>query len=150
MNTAAPVIALDTPAALDAARVGRKAANLAAARAAGLPVAPGVVLTADWSSDDTATALLVWRIPPHGAARPRVVRPSPNGRERRPLPGTGAVEPITVAHDGATMLAAIAELRSEDAATPVLIQPYVPAAWRGATFADDAVGGWRARPLVVA
>ena len=46
MNTTAPVIALDHPAALDAARVGRKAANLAAARAAGLPVAPGVVLTA--------------------------------------------------------------------------------------------------------
>ena len=45
MNSPAPVIALDHPAAFEAARVGRKAAALARARAAGLPVGAGVVLT---------------------------------------------------------------------------------------------------------
>src|SRR3954469_11273648 len=100
MNTTAPVIALDTPAALDATRLGRKAANLAAARAAGLPVAPGVVLTADWSCDDHATALQVWRIISHDGARPLVVRPSPTGRGRRHAAGTGAVEPAVVVGDG--------------------------------------------------
>src|SRR3954471_6109389 len=104
MNTTAPVIALDPPPALDAARVGRKAANLAAARAAGLPVAPGVVLTADWSSDDEATALQVWRVTSLDGPPPLVVRPWAAGRERRPAPGSGAVEPATVVHDGAGLL----------------------------------------------
>jgi pyruvate,water dikinase len=150
MNTTAPVIALDTPAALDAARVGRKAADLAAARAAGLPVAPGVVLTADWSSHDDSTALQVWRIISHDGARPLVVRPSPTGRDRRPTAGTGAVEAATVVHDGSGLLAALTTLRADDPCTPVLVQPHVPATWRGALFADDANGGWRARPVVVA
>jgi hypothetical protein len=152
MYTTAPVIALDTPAALDAARVGRKAANLAAARAAGLPVAPGVVLTSDWSSDDAATAVQVWRIISHDGARPLVVRPSAVGPDRRHSTGTstGAVEAATVVHDADAMLAAIAEVRAGDGATPVLVQPHVPGPWRGVLFADDAGGGWRARPLVVA
>ncbi len=152
MNTTAPVIALDTPAALDAARVGRKAANLAAARAAGLPVAPGVVLTTDWASDDTATALQVWRITSHDGARPLVVRPSAAGsdRRRRSGPDAGALEPVTVVHDGAAMLAAIAVLRAGDPTTPVLVQPHVPGTWRGVLFADDGASGWRARPMVVA
>ena len=150
MNTTAPVIALDTPAALDAARVGRKAANLAAARAAGLPVAPGVVLTADWSSDDTATAVQVWRIISHDGARPLVVRPSAAGADRRrPAAVTGAIEAATVVHDADAMLAAIATLRTHHAITPVLMQPHVSGMWRGVLFADDA-SGWRARPLVVA
>jgi pyruvate,water dikinase len=150
MNTTAPVIALDTPAALDAARVGRKAADLAAARAAGLPVAPGVVLTADWSSHDATTALQVWRIISHDGACPLVVRPSPIGRDRRPAPGTGAVETATVAHDGNELLAALDALRAEDPRLPLLVQPHVPAIWRGALFADGTNGGWRARPVVVA
>ncbi len=151
MNTTAPVIALDTPAALDAARVGRKAANLAAARAAGLPVAPGVVLTADWSSEDTATAVQVWRIISHDGARPLVVRPSAAGTDRRrPATVTGAIEAATVVHDVDAMLSAIAALRAHNAITPVLVQPHVSGTWRGVLFADDAGGGWRARPLVVA
>jgi rifampicin phosphotransferase len=150
MNTTAPVIALDTPAALDAARVGRKAANLAAARAAGLPVAPGVVLTADWPCDDQATALQVWRIISHDGARPLVVRPSANGRDRRPAPGSPAIEPVTVVHDSDGLLRAIAALRTADAGVPVLVQPHVAGAWQGVLFADDAAGGRRARPLVVA
>ena len=116
MNTTAPVIALDTPAALDAARVGRKAANLAAARAAGLPVAPGVVLTADWTSDDTATAVQVWRIISHDGARPLVVRPSAAGPDRRRSgAATGAIEAATVVDDADAMLSAIAVLRAHDA-----------------------------------
>ena len=127
MNTTAPVIALDTPAALDAARVGRKAANLAAARAAGLPVAPGVVLTADWTSEDTATAVQVWRIISHDGARPLVVRPSAAGPDRRRSgAATGAIEAATVVGDADALLSAIAVLRAHDAATPVLVQPHVP------------------------
>ena len=42
MDTGTPVIALDHPSAFDIARVGRKAATLAVARASGLPVGSGV------------------------------------------------------------------------------------------------------------
>ena len=86
MSTPAPVIALDHPAAFDAARVGRKAAALARARAAGLPVGSGVVLTDQWCRDDRATAPQVWRIISHDGALPLVVRPSAVG-PRSPPPG---------------------------------------------------------------
>jgi pyruvate,water dikinase len=149
MNTPAPVIALDHPAALDVARVGRKAAKLAAARAAGLPVAPGVVLTTDWDTDDRATAIQVWRITSLDGARPLVVRPSAAGADRPGSDAHGAIEPATVVHDAEGALAAIAAVRAHEPRTPVLLQPYVAAAWHGVLFADDA-GGWRASPIVVA
>ena len=141
MNTTAPVIALDTPAALDAARVGRKAANLAAARAAGLPVAPGVVLTADWSSEDTATAVQVWRIISHDGARSLVVRPV--GRRPRPSPPGAATGAIEAAPSSPTPTPCCRRSPSSGRttrATPVLVQPHVPGAWRGVLFADDAAG----------
>jgi pyruvate,water dikinase len=145
MKAAAPVIALDHPAALDVARVGRKAATLAAARAAGLPVGPGVVLTTDWSTDDRATALQVWRITSLDGARPLAVRPSAAGAERC---GSGVTDPATVVHDADGALEAIAALRRDDPTRPVLLQPHLPSSWHGVLFADDA-GGWRARPVVV-
>ncbi|MEO6121437.1 MAG: PEP/pyruvate-binding domain-containing protein, partial [Acidimicrobiales bacterium] len=48
-----PVLPLDDPAALDPAVVGAKAAALARATQAGLPVLPGFVITtgADWSAN---------------------------------------------------------------------------------------------------
>jgi hypothetical protein len=150
MNTAAPVIALDHPAAYDVARVGRKAAILARARAAGLPVAAGVVLTSEWATDDRATALQVWRITSHDGARPLVVRPSAAGRERRPHPGPGSLEPVVVVHDADGMLAAVDALRAQDPYVPVLLQPHLPGSWHGVLYADDAATGWRSRPLVVA
>ncbi len=90
---AVPVIALDHPAALDAARVGHDAAALATARAAGLPVGPGVVLTRMWSSDDAHTAELVWRIVSHDGAIALSVRPSPVG--------SSVLEPATSVHSAA-------------------------------------------------
>ena len=147
MNTTAPVIALDTHAALDAARVGRKAADLAAARAAGLPVAPGVVLTADWSPTDTATAEQVWRITSLDGARLLVTRPSPVDDACR---AHGALAAVTIARDPAEMLASIAELRADDPRLPILVQAHVPGTWRGELFADDASGHRRSRSLVTA
>jgi hypothetical protein len=150
MSTTTPVIALDHPAALDVARVGRKAADLAAARAAGLPVAPGVVLTTDWATDDEATVAQVWRITSHDGARALVVRPSAVARDRRPGAEHGAVMPATIVRDLDAMVHAVAELRSNDATTPVLVQPHLTGAWQGVLFADGGAPGWRARPLAVA
>jgi hypothetical protein len=149
MNTTAPVIALDHPAALDAARVGRMAADLAAARAAGLPAASGVVLTTDWSTHDEATARQVWRITSHDGARPLTVRPSSARRTHR-VPSEHAIEPVIVVRDADAMLAAIVAIRRADPTIPVLLQPESAAAWRGALFGDDSGERWRSRPIVVA
>ena len=150
MTTTAPVIALDHPAALDVARVGRKAANLAAARAAGLPVAPGVVLTTDWASTDEATAALVWRITSHDGARSLVVRTSATSGDWAPQHGDDAIEAATVVADLASMLAAVAVRRADDDTMPILLQPHLAGAWQGALFADEDARGWRATPLAVA
>jgi hypothetical protein len=150
MSTTTPVIALDHPAALDVARVGRKAAALATARATGLPVAPGVVLTTEWATDDHATAAQVWRITSHDGTRPLVVRPSATGPDRCGTPGGGAVEAVTVVDDVDALLAAVAAVRADDDAAPVLVQPHLAGSWRGVLFADDQASGWRATPIVVA
>jgi pyruvate,water dikinase len=152
MSTTTPVIALDHPAALDAARVGRKAADLAAARAAGLPVGPGVVLTTEWATEDRPTAGLVWRITSHDGTRPLTVRPSPAGDRRRADAGraTGAVATTTVVHDLEAMLAAIAALRSDDPTAPVLLQPHAVGSWQGVLFADDRAHRLRATSVVAA
>lgn len=149
MSTTTPVIALDHPAALDAARVGRKAANLAAARAAGLPVGPGVVLTTDWATGDSRTVDQVWRITSHDGARPLAVRPSGAGRDRRRAEATGAIEPPTVVHDLESTRAAVAALRADDETTPVLLQPHAPGSWQGVLFADDRGHALGATSLVV-
>jgi pyruvate,water dikinase len=151
MNTTAPVIALDHPAALDVARVGRKAADLAAARAAGLPAAPGVVLTSGWATDDRATAEQVWRIISHDGARPLVVRPSAIERpvHGRPADDRAIEHPTVVRHAGA-LLTAIATLRAGHPTLPVLVQPELRGPWKGVLFGDDAARGWRARRVVVA
>ena len=150
MSTTTPVIALDHPAALDVARVGRKAADLAAARAAGLPVAPGVVLTTDWATDDRATA------PRSGASRPTTA-PAPSSCARRQSAATVASAASAAPSSSATivldldaMLTAVAALRAGDAATPVLLQPHLAGPWQGVLFADGGTQGWRAASLAVA
>ena len=150
MSTTTPVIALDHPAALDVARVGRKAADLAAARAAGLPVAPGVVLTTEWSTDDRATAAQVWRITSHDGMRPLVVQSSAVTTDPRRPADHGAIESVTVVDDLDAMLAAAGALRADDDTTPVLLQPHVPSAWRGVLFADADARGRSATSIAVA
>lgn len=148
----APVIALDHPAALDAARVGTEGASLAAARAAGLPVVAGVVLTADWTTDDRATAELVWRITSHDGRRPLAMRPS-DGARRRHLGAPGhpsTVATTVVVHDVDDLLDAAAAWREGgQGSAPLLLHADTGGAWRGAVFADDR-SGRRAAPLVVA
>ena len=78
---AVPVIALDHPVACDATRVGDDAAALATARAAGLPVGRGVVLTPQWCTSDSATIDMLWRIVSHDGAMSLAVRPSLVGVE---------------------------------------------------------------------
>ncbi len=141
----AAVIALDHPAAFDPARVGRKAAGLARARAAGLPVGPGVALTTSWTPSDAATATAVWRIISHDGDRPLVVRSSPTGAvsglERRPATAR-------TAHDVDTFLDAVAA--TSGPGTAVLVHPLITAAWQGGYHADHSIPALHPRPVVSA
>ena len=153
MSTPAPVIALDHPAAFDAARVGRKASALARARAAGLPVGSGVVLTTDWCRDDRATAVQVWRIMSHDGTRPLVVRPSAVGRDRRRAVDVGAVETTVVVRDLDGFLTAVDGVRHPDhteANLPILVQPHLTGPWRGVLFGTEGRPSRRRRAVVVA
>ena len=154
MNTVVPVIALDHPAAFDVARVGRKAAALARARAAGLPVGSGVVLTTQWTREDRVTVEQVWRIISHDGARPLIVRPSTVGRDRRQSADGGALARTSVVRSAAELLVAIDAIRHgtdrTEANVPVLVQPHVAGTWRGVLFGDDAATGRRRRAVVVA
>ncbi|MET0457648.1 MAG: hypothetical protein ABW195_00245, partial [Ilumatobacteraceae bacterium] len=142
------------PAACDAARVGRKAAALAKARAAGLPVGSGVVLTTQWCHDDRATVTQVWRIISHDGVLPLVVRPSAVVRDRARPADAGAIEPTVVVRDLDGFCAAVDAVRlgrdRAEANVPVLVQPHVAGTWHGVLFGDDSRPGRRRRRVVVA
>ncbi|CAN5761661.1 MAG: hypothetical protein ACR2HP_11775 [Ilumatobacteraceae bacterium] len=145
MEARAPIVALDHPWALDGARVGRKAATLAVARAAGLPVGSGVVLTVDWTRDQVGAAHQVWRIISQDGRRALVVRRSSIDRGNRAgrveLGGVGVVRTVA----GASEFTAAVEAVHDDR-TAVLVQPVAESAWRGVMFADAT--GRRPRPVV--
>ena len=141
-----PVIALDHPLAFDATRVGRKAATLAVARAAGLPVGTGVVLTVDWSRDQVGAAHQVWRIISQDGARALVVRRSSLDRGNRAVRELGVVGDVRTVAGAPEFTAAIEAVH--DDRTAVLVQPVAEAAWRGVMFADAT--GRRPRPVVAA
>ena len=146
MEARTAVIALDHPSAFDAARVGRKAATLAVARAAGLPAGPGVVLTTEWSSEQVGLAHEVWRIISHDGALALVVRRSPTARTTRvskELSAVGAVRTVTTAQEFAAAVDAV-----HDRSTAVLVQPLAEAAWRGVVFGDGPTTDRRTRPVV--
>lgn len=146
MEPGTPVIALDHPWAFETARVGRKAATLAVARAAGLPVGTGVVLTVDWTSDQVGVAHQVWRIISQDGAQPLVVRRSPTGRGNRAARELGVVGVVRTLAGAPEFSAAVEALH--DPATAVLVQPVAFAAWRGVTFANGSGEGRRLRPIV--
>ena len=146
MEPRTPVIALDHPSAYDTERVGRKAATLAVARGVGLPVGSGVVLTSDWSPDQSGVLHQVWRIISHDGSRPLVVRRSPMAcAERQPRQPwvVGPLRSVTGAHEFTAAVEAV-----HDPCSAVLVQPVADATWRGIVFGDGPDTGRRTRPVV--
>ena len=138
---AVPVIALDHPVARDATRVGDDAAALATARAAGLPVGRGVVLTPQWCTSDSATIDMLWRIVSHDGAMSLTVRPS--------LVGSSSLEPARVVHSATDLLAAAREVRMVSGPARRAGAARAADEWRGVLIADGGgTSGMRRRHLV--
>jgi phosphohistidine swiveling domain-containing protein len=160
MNTTTNVVSLDDPTALDPTVAGAKAANLAAARAAGLPALPGVVLTTDWSFTEKAAAVTAWRFLSSNAATKVVVRSSSTGEDGGESSMAGVFESILDVADEAAFLDAVdlviasAEAAKDaglvDANMAVLVQPMLDARFGGVLFGADPTTGRTDRLLLAA
>ena len=160
MSPTATVVVLSDPTAADPALVGAKAANLARARAAGLPALPGVVLTTAWSHHDRDTAVAAWRALSVDGRDRVVVRSSSTGEDGSSSSMAGVFASVLDVADEDAFLAALdtvvgsADTAREaglvDASMAVLVQPMLDARWGGVLFGADPVSGRHDRYLVAA
>jgi pyruvate,water dikinase len=151
-------VTLDDRDALDASLVGAKAAALAAARRAGLPVLPGVVLTtAATQADRGLAALAAWSEVSAGGTRPLVVRSSSTVEDGRQtsmaglftsVVGVRALADFTAAVDTVLASANVVPLTGRRGEMAVLVQPQVEAVVGGVAFGLDPVSGRRDRVVV--
>ncbi|MDQ3978103.1 MAG: hypothetical protein M3314_00925, partial [Actinomycetota bacterium] len=158
-----PVVSLDDPGALDAQLVGAKAAALATARRAGLPVLEGAVLTTGLTTTTRGlAALAAWTRVSYGGTRRLVVRSSStveDGREQS-MAGlfTSVVDVRTMEdfHEAVDAVLAsgasgkVVALADERAPLAVLVQPLVQPRVGGVLFGVDPVSGRRDRLVVAA
>ncbi|MET0326832.1 MAG: PEP/pyruvate-binding domain-containing protein, partial [Ilumatobacteraceae bacterium] len=161
VTTASPVVvSLDDPAAGRPEIVGAKAANLARARAAGLPALPGAVLTTTWTRGDLVDAIAAWRDLSSGGALPVVVRSSSTGEDGDGSSMAGVFDSILDVTGQSDLVAAIDRVLASaerarhdglvDADMAVLVQPMLHARWGGVLFGADPVSGRRDRIVVAA
>ncbi|MGY1665781.1 PEP/pyruvate-binding domain-containing protein [Geodermatophilus sp. SYSU D00696] len=164
-----PVLRLDDPAAVDAAWTGAKAATLAAAARAGLPVLPGIVVTtaaveglaagAPWPQE----VLDAWRAVSHDDALPLVVRSSSTVEDLGESSMAGRFESVLGVRglDGfrrAVGLVISSRQRAADGSgvltgqepLAVLVQPLLSARCGGVLFGIDPVSGREDRLVVAA
>lgn len=149
------VVGLDAPEAIDRYWVGGKAAALARARRRGLPVLPGVVLTASTGArdpgpqvlDQLTAAVARWR-------RPVVVRSSARVEDGAGSSYAGVFASVTGVDLGALpdavreVLASAAAVGTESMA--VLVQPQLTVSVGGVAFTADFDGAGDERWLRVA
>jgi rifampicin phosphotransferase len=159
----ADLIDLADPGATDGTLVGAKAANLARARAAGLPVLAGLVLTTAWDhrgwshpsrQDLPSPARTAWERLGAGD-RPLVVRSSSTNEDGGSSSMAGVFASVLDIATWGDFMAAVDEVLASGAraAVPgarmaVLIQPQLAPRWGGVLFGADPVTG-RSDRLVV-
>src|SRR5690606_18728804 len=143
-----------------------KAANLARARRAGLPVLPGAVLTTAWDStgwshpsryDEAGPALAAWRTLGNEGERPLVVRSSSTNEDGGSSSMAGVFTSVLDVRDWPSFIEAVdAVLESgrhadvPGARMAVLVQPQLAPRWGGVIFGADPVSGRTDRLLVSA
>ena len=168
-----PLVRLDDPAATDPALVGAKAAALARAARAGLPVLPGFVITTegagllaaapDGSRLEVEVSLRdTWRRLSEGGARSLVVRSSSTVEDDQASSMAGVFTSVVdvrgwedfraavTAVLGSSKLVSLDGAGATQAPMAVLVQPLLDAAAGGVLFAVDPVTGRRDRMVVAA
>ncbi|MEU6142211.1 PEP/pyruvate-binding domain-containing protein [Streptomyces sp. NPDC047081] len=149
-------VPLDEPTAVLPRSAGSKAANLARAARAGLPVLPGFVIP-DGAGDDTIALRRAWDELSEGGARPLVVRsssPQEDTQESSLAGQFASVLDVRGWRDFRTAVRAVLDsARRPDAGTApmaVLVQPMLAARVGGVMFGADPVEGRADRMLVSA
>ena len=151
--------------AVDGSLVGAKAANLARARRAGLPVLPGVVLPTTWdhrgwshpSRSEASPARTAWERLGGSGERTLVVRSSSTNEDGGASSMAGVFESVLDVRSWTEFVSAVDRvLRSgeradvADARMAVLVQPQLHPRWGGVLFAADPVTGRTDRALLAA
>lgn len=162
----AGIVPLDAPGAA-APNLGAKAANLARARAVGLPVVDGFVVTAELATQlaahrpavdgsDGARALRhAWTALSRNGSDPVVVRSSSMAEDTDDSSQAGVYDSVTDVRGWDALLDAIAVVVASGTRGPggdlsVLVQRHVDPAWGGVMFGLDPVTGRRDRLVVAA
>ena len=151
--------------AVDGSLVGAKAANLARARRAGLPVLPGVVLSTAWdhrgwshpSRSESGPARAAWDALGDAGGRRLVVRSSSTNEDGGSSSMAGVFESVldvttwtSFVEAVDTVLASGARADVVGAHMAVLVQPQLAPRWGGVLFAADPVSGRTDRVLLAA
>jgi phosphohistidine swiveling domain-containing protein len=152
----------------DASLTGAKAANLAIARRAGLPVLPGMVLTTAWdhggwshpsrlNEGDDSPAWTAWRRMSDDGRRPVVVRSSSTNEDGGTSSMAGVFTSVLDVIDRMSFVRAVDEVLASarsgliaGAPMAVLVQPQLSPRWGGVLFGADPVGGRTDRLLLSA
>jgi phosphohistidine swiveling domain-containing protein len=157
---------LAEPGATDGSLVGAKAANLARARQAGLPVLPGVVLTTAWDHRGWSHPSRLDRQGPAGTAWDRfgaegerrlVVRSSSTNEDGGSSSMAGVFTSVLDVTDWQGFVTAVDDVLASgrraavpDARMAVLVQPQLAPRWGGVLFGADPISGRTDRLLVSA
>ncbi|MFI9148975.1 PEP/pyruvate-binding domain-containing protein [Streptomyces sp. NPDC053367] len=150
------VVPLDRPAAADPGLAGSKAANLARAARAGLPVLPGFVIPAG-VPDDSPALREAWRELSEDGTRPLVVRSSSAQEDTGESSQAGRFDSVLDVRGLDDFRTAVRAVRASaelpdgtTAPMAVLVQPMLAARVGGVMFGADPVAGRTDRMLVSA
>ena len=152
--------------ATDGSLVGAKAANLARAERAGLPVLPGAVLTTAWDHRGWShpsrlyrpgPALAAWRTLGNEGERPLVVRSSSTNEDGGTSSMAGVFTSVLDVTTWLSFVDAVDQVLDSgrladlaDSSMAVLVQPQLSPRWGGVLFGADPVSGRTDRLLVSA
>ncbi|MDO0932309.1 PEP/pyruvate-binding domain-containing protein [Streptomyces sp. DG2A-72] len=150
------VIALEQPTAALPRLTGSKAANLARAARAGLPVLPGFVIPSR-AGDDPAALREAWQDLSYGGTRPLVVRSSSPQEDTEESSQAGQFDSVLDVRGWRDFRTAVQTVldsahRPDGSTAPmaVLVQPMLTARVGGVVFGADPVEGRADRMLVSA
>jgi rifampicin phosphotransferase len=152
----------------DASLTGAKAANLAIAQRAGLPVLPGMVLTTAWDhtgwshpsrlhDGGGSPAWTAWQQMSDDGRRPVVVRSSSTNEDGGTSSMAGVFTSVLNVTDRTSFVEAVDEVlasarsgRLSGAPMAVLVQPQLMPRWGGVLFGADPISGRTDRLLLSA